>query len=186
MNDNRFNLEKRSEGPLRRTLKALDNNGERWLLLILYMTIVIVVTTEVARRFLLNYSSVWGGEAARYLFIYLAWIGASAAIRERAHIRIDALAKLLPLRGQALIYIFGDLMTFALALIALYWSIGPILVSLRFHSVTEALGVSRAWFLAAVPLGFGMMMIRLVQSLVRDIRDLIAGRPPFEGGKLFD
>lgn len=180
------NSQTNPEGPLRRALRAVDRNGERWLLLVFYMTIVVVVTSEVVRRFLFNYSSVWGGEVARYLFIYLAWIGASAAIRERAHIRIDALVKLLPSRGQALIYIFGDLMTLMLALIAVYWSIGPILVSLRFHSVTEALGVSRAWFLAAVPLGFGMMIARLAQSFVRDIKDLVAGRPPFEGGKLFE
>jgi len=167
-------------------LKALDRNGERWLLLVFYMTIVVVVTTEVARRFVLDYSSVWGGEVARFLFIYLAWVGASAAVRERAHIRIDAFIKLLPSRGRAFLFLFGDAMTLVLAIIALYWSVGPIVTSLRFGSVTEALGVSRAWFLAAVPLGFGMMTIRLVQSMVRDARDLRAGRVPFEGSKLFE
>lgn len=171
---------------LARVLQLLDRNGERWLLLVFYMTIVVVVTTEVARRFLLDYSSVWGGEVARFLFIYLAWVGASAAVRERAHIRIDVLVKFLPLRGRALLFLFGDLMTLVLAIIALYWSIAPIITSLHFGSVTEALRVSRAWFLAAVPLGFGMMSIRLVQSMVRDVRDMRAGRAPFEGSKLFD
>ena len=167
-------------------LRMLDRNGERWLLLIFYMTIVVVVTSEVARRFVLDYSSVWGGEIARFLFIYLAWIGASAAVRERAHIRIDALVKWLPPRGRSFLFLFGDLMTLLLAFIALYWSVSPILTSLRFGSVTEALGISRAWFLAAVPLGFGMMVIRLVQSLVMDARDLRTGREPFEGAKLFE
>jgi TRAP-type C4-dicarboxylate transport system permease small subunit len=42
------------------------------------------------------------------------------------------------------------------------------------------------WFLAAVPVGFGLMMYRLLQSLRRDVADFIAGRPVFEGERLFD
>ena len=30
------------------------------------------------------------------------------------------------------------------------------------------------------------MLLRLVQSIIRDVRDLVQGRPPFEGNKLFD
>ena len=46
--------------------------------------------------------------------------------------------------------------------------------------------VPMVWFLAAVPVGFGIMMFRLLQSLRRDVADLMAGRPVFEGEKLFD
>jgi len=38
----------------------------------------------------------------------------------------------------------------------------------------------------AVPIGFSLMTFRLVQSLVRDIADFRAGRPPYEGERLFD
>jgi len=31
-----------------------------------------------------------------------------------------------------------------------------------------------------------MMTFRLIQSMKRDISDLLAGRPVFEGNKLFD
>ena len=170
----------------RRVLRALDRNGERWLLLVFYVAIVLIVTSEVARRFLLADSSVWGGEISRYLFIYLAWIGASAAVRERAHIRIDAVMRWMAPRGRALTLIFGDVMTLLLAIIAVYWSLSPIETSWKFGSVTEGLQLSRVWFLAAVPLGFGMMCFRLVQSIGRDVADLRAGRAPFEGSKLFD
>ena len=51
--------------------------------------IVVTIAMEVIRRFVLSYSSIWGEEIARYAFIYLAWIGAAAAVKDRAHIRID-------------------------------------------------------------------------------------------------
>lgn len=171
---------------MKRLFRAIDENGERWLLLVLYVTIVVVIFMEVVRRFLLSYSSIWGEEIARYAFIYLAWIGASAGIRERAHIRIDVLFHYLRPRAQAALFLLGDALTLALAVIALYWSLEPIRTSLVFGSVTHGLRISQAWFTAAVPLGFAMMCFRLVQSMHRDCR-AIAGRAPlFRGNRLFD
>lgn len=167
-------------------VRAIDRSGERWLLLVFYTTIVMVVTTEVIRRFLLAYSSAWGPEMARYMFIYLAWVGAAAAVRDRAHIRIDAILHWLPPRGKCVLYLFGDVMTLVLAIVAVYWSMNPLLTSLHYGSVTQGLRISQAWFLAAVPFGFGLMIFRLVQSMWRDIGDLRAGRAPFEGMRLFE
>lgn len=173
-------------GRLGRIWRRIDRDGERWLLLIFYATIVMTIAMEVLRRFVLSYSSIWGEEIARYAFIYLAWIGASAAVRERAHIRIDVILHYLPARGKAAVYLFGDAVTLMLALIALYWSLAPIAVSIQFGSVTHGLRISQAWFLAAVPLGFSLITLRLVQSILRDLRDLRRGHAVFEGNKLFD
>lgn len=171
---------------IRALVRAIDENGEAWLLLWLYSFIVMVIFIEVVRRFVLLYSSVWGEETARYAFIYLVWIGASAAIRERAHIRIDVITHYLPPRGAALLYLFGDILTLALACLAIYWSLDPVIVSLKFHNVTDGLRIVRAWFLVAVPLGFTMMVIRLVQSIVQDVGDLRARRARATGGRLFE
>ncbi|MEX1299864.1 MAG: TRAP transporter small permease [Desulfotignum sp.] len=167
-------------------LSNLDQNGERYLTLPLYTLVVIAIFMEVFRRFFLSYSSIWSEEIARYAFIYITWIGAAAAIRERAHIRIDVFLPLLPDKGKAVVFIFGDIITLILALIALYWSIEPVLTSIKFGSVTHGLRISQAWFLMAVPLGFTMIIFRLIQSMKRDISDLKAGRPIFVGKKLFD
>ena len=68
-------------------------------------------------------------------FIYIAWIGASAAIRERAHIRIDFLLPLLSNKWRTIVFIIGDLATFVLAVVALYWSMEPVINSIHFGSV---------------------------------------------------
>ncbi len=171
---------------IRTILHNIDENGERWLLLPLYSLIVITIFMEVFRRFALSYSSIWAEEVARYAFIYVSWIGASAAIKERAPIRIDVILPLVGDRARAMIMILGDLVTIVLAVLAFWWSLETVLVSLKFGSVTHGLQISLAWFLAAVPLGFAMMLIRLIQSVIRDVSDLKAGRPIFEGKKLFD
>jgi len=171
---------------MREFLRRIERDGERWLLLWLYSFIVMVIFIEVVRRFVFSYSSVWGEETARFSFIYLVWIGAASAVRERAHIRIDVIMHYLPPRGVAALYLFGELLTAALACMAIYWSMNPVLVSLHFGSVTDGLRISQVWFLSAVPLGFTLVMLRLLQSMYRDLRDLRAGRPVFTGNKLFD
>jgi C4-dicarboxylate transporter, DctQ subunit len=170
----------------KKILHQIDQNGERYLLLPLYAMIVSTIFVEVVRRSLLSYSSIWAEEVARYAFIYIAWIGASSAIKERAHIRIDVILNLLSQRMKSIVFIFGDIITLILAVLAIWMSMESVLNSIHFGSVTHGLRISQAWFLAAVPLGFLMMIFRLLQSIRRDWSDLKAGRPVFEGNKLFD
>ena len=167
-------------------LRKIDKDAERWLLLTFYVMLVITMAIEVLRREIFAYSSIWGEEIVRYSFIYLAWIGAAAAVKERAHIRIDVLMHYLSPRAKALLYIFGDIVMFVVAVIALYWSLETVYVSAKFGSVTDGLRISKVWFLMAVPLGFGLMFWRLLQSFVRDFRSLRDGTAVFEGDKLFD
>ena len=167
-------------------LDALNRNAERWLLLIFYVMLVATMFIEVLRRELFAYSSIWGEEIVRYSFIYLAWIGAAAAVKERGHIRIDVLMEYVGPRVKALLYIFGDVVMFVVAVIAFYWSLEAVLVSAKFGSVTHGLRISQVWFLTAVPFGFALVILRLVQSFLRDINDFRNGRPVYEGDKLFD
>lgn len=167
-------------------LRKIDNNAERWLLLVFYVMLVITMAIEVLRREIFAYSSIWGEEIVRYSFIYLAWIGAAAAVKERAHIRIDVLMHYLGPRAKALVYIFGDLVMFVVALFALYYSYETVHVSAKFGSVTDGLRISKVWFLMAVPAGFALMIWRLLQSFMRDFKSLRDGTPVFEGDKLFD
>ena len=163
-----------------------DHNIEAWALLVFYTMLVITMAVEVLRREIFAYSSIWGEEIVRYSFIYLAWIGASAAVRERAHIRIDVLFNFCPVRVKAALYILGDLVMLSVAVIALVWSMDSVMTAVKFGSVTHGLRVPFALFLFAVPLGFSLMTYRLVQSIKFDLECWKEGREPFEGGQLFD
>ena len=171
---------------MKNLLSTLNKNAERWALLVFYVMLVGTMFIEVLRREIFSYSSVWGEEIVRYSFIYLAWVGAAAAVRQRAHIRIDVVMHYLGRKSKALLYMFGDLVMMLVALIALYWSFETVLVSAKFGSVTHGLRISQVWFLLAVPIGFALVTLRLVQSFLRDLRDLRSGKPVFEGDTLFD
>ena len=86
---------------MRAFLRRLDADAERYLMLVFYCTVVFVIVNEVVRRFVLQYSSLWGEEVARYAFIYLGWVGAAQAVKERAHIRFDTVLQLLPVNDAS-------------------------------------------------------------------------------------
>ena len=135
---------------MERFLSALNRNAERWALLFFYVLLVGTMFVEVIRREVFAYSSIWGEEIVRYAFIYLAWIGAAAAVRERAHIRIDVLMHYVSDRGKALLYILGDLVMLAVALVAIVWSFETVMVSWKFGSVSHGLRVVVHGFRSAV------------------------------------
>jgi TRAP-type C4-dicarboxylate transport system permease small subunit len=168
-----------------RLIKLLDDNFERWLLFAFYSHVVAIVFIEVIRRFVFSYSSIWGEETARYAFIYLVWIGASAAIKDRSHIRIDIIFKFLSEKNKARLYIFTELTTLTFASVALYYSSIGVWETIKFDTLTSGLRVSQAWFTFAVPFGLTCLMVRVVQRIFLDISDIRNGRPVFTGQKMF-
>ena len=47
------------------TLRKIDQNAERWLLLTFYVMLVVTMAVEVLRREIFAYSSIWGEEMVR-------------------------------------------------------------------------------------------------------------------------
>ena len=167
-------------------LQRIDRDLEKWALLWFYTMLVVTMAIEVLRREVFSYSSIWGEEIVRYAFIYLVWIGAAAAVRERAHIRIDILFEFCSQRIRALLYLVGDLVMVVVAVFALILSFESLLVSLKFGSVSHGLRLPMSLFLCAVPIGFALMLFRLGQSIRRDLRNIKNNVATYEGGRLFD
>lgn len=171
---------------MRGVLRKLDDNAERYIMLVCYIFCCFVIVQEVIRRFVFNYSSAWAEETARYAFIYLGWIGAAYAVKERAHIKFDVLLNALPKRVHGYVYVFAEVCTIAFACVALYYSMHTIRQLLQFEGATPVLRVNKAWFEAAVPIGFALVILRSVQGIRRDVADLRAGREAYAGKAMFE
>ena len=169
----------------RNLVTYLNNNAERILLLILYTYIVFIIGAEVFRRFVLNISSIWGAESARFMFIYLTWIGASWGVHRRLHIRIDIIHGYVSERTTGLLYIVGDIMMLVFAATTVYVTIPLIQNSISFNSVSQGLRMNLAFFQMAIPLGMSLLMMRVLQKLSQDIKDVKNGRPVYKGETLF-
>lgn len=172
-------------GVLRTAARALNENAERYLIYVAYTYLMFIVIAEVLRRFLLDFSSLWGNATAQYMFIYLTYIGMSWAAHKRTHIRIDVIYSYVSDRVEDYLYLFSDVMMLLFAVIAIKFTLPIIRTSIRYNSQTQALRMNRAFFQFAVLLGFGMFAIRVLQRTYGDIRDIRAGRHVFKGEEIF-
>jgi TRAP-type C4-dicarboxylate transport system permease small subunit len=166
-------------------IRFLDRNGEKILALWLYLFIVVVIFNEVIRRFVLSYSSLWGEETARYSFIYMVWIGAAMAVKDRLHIRITIIVDHFGNRLQNFFSMLASVLGMILAVIAMRYSMEPFLLSIKYQSVTDGLRIVQAWYLFAVPFGFTLIMIRFIQVLIEDWGSFVRNVPPKSREKLF-
>jgi C4-dicarboxylate transporter, DctQ subunit len=167
-------------------LAQLDENAERYAMLVFYVFVCVVIVQEVIRRFVFNYSSAWAQETAQYAFIYLGYVGAAFAVKERAHIRFDILLQKLPARLHGWVYLFAEFCTLVFAIIAAYWSLHTVAQLIEFGGTTPVLRVNKTWAEAALPIGFGLMIVRCLQMMWRDWCDIRAGRSVYVGKSMFE
>ena len=62
----------------------------------LLAVMVVVVFLQVVFRFVIRSSLPWSEEMARYLMVWIVFLGASIGIKRKSHIGVDALVSLLP------------------------------------------------------------------------------------------
>ncbi|GAB5375611.1 MAG: hypothetical protein AcusKO_20730 [Acuticoccus sp.] len=139
-----------------RVLQVLNAALTAFALAAMFATVI----TLVIARFVFGIAIFWGEELARYLMIYMAFIGASVAMRCNLHPRLTVFATMLPLAVQkvleAIIYVL-----LLLTLVILFWQ-GLDIAREEGIMRTPALRIEYFWVFLAVPVGAALMVIQLL------------------------
>ena len=61
-----------------------------------FLIMFFVLLAQVIMRYVFNSPLTWSEETARFIFVYVSFVGISFAYRQKAHIRMEAVVKLLP------------------------------------------------------------------------------------------
>lgn len=168
------------------TLKFLDDI-EKYLIVIFYSYFTFIIVFEVFRRYVLHFSSEWGEETARYAFVYMSYIGASEAIKTRSHLKIDMLQRLMNRWQLFASYLLTDICFLYLAILVVRFSLDVMKFHLKFGTMMQGLDWNLAVAYAAVPLGWTLILIRLIQRFYITIRDFARkGKVNRYGGGMLD
>lgn len=136
----------------------------KWFIITAYSYFCLIILVEVIRRYAFGASSTWGEMTARYAFVYLTYIAAAEAIRYGRHIRIDLIPKRLSRRGEFLLALYIDALTVLLAGVVIYYSLELISIQWSVGIVMTAADVNMAFAQAALPLGWALMVVRILQN----------------------
>ena len=77
------------------TVKKFLDNFEEYFCVWTMAIMTILVFIQVVMRYVFSNSLSWSEELARFIFLWLSWIGASYAVKERSHFRVEMFANMI-------------------------------------------------------------------------------------------
>ncbi|MHB1123337.1 MAG: TRAP transporter small permease [Ramlibacter sp.] len=113
------------------------------LVVVSLVAMVIMVFGNVVLRYAFNSGILVSEEMSRYCFIWLTYIGAMIAMRERGHLGVDTLVKHLPVAGKkACLFVSEGLMLLCNVLFFVgTWKMHE----LQMSNVSPVVGISMIW-----------------------------------------
>lgn len=153
-------------------IKFLDDYFEMSVCIVLMSAMTLILAVQVFMRYVMQASLTWSEELARYIFVWLIYMGISYGAKIMKHIRIEAAVLLLPQKGQRYVEIVGDVLFLGFALFIVYTSWGIVQKQLMLGQTSPAIQMPM-WMLYSAPLvGFGLTALRQVQAIVLRVRAL--------------
>ena len=150
-----------------RVLLFLDGPLVKWFVIFFYGYFFAIILAEVMMRHFFNHSTSWGEMTARYSFVYFAYVAAAEAFRYDEHIRIDYVPNLLGRFGREILETYIDILCIAISVCVIWYSIVVMDVQLMANIRMHALPINMAFAEAALPIGWSLMIIRILQRMRR-------------------
>ncbi len=147
-------------------LKFLDENFERYVCIVLMSSMTLILAVQVFMRYVMRDSLSWSEELARYIFVWLIYIGISYGAQIMKHIKIEAALLLFPVRARPYVELVGDLLFLGFSLFVVYSSWGIVEKQLMLGQTSPAIQMPM-WMLYSAPtVGFALTAIRQVQAII--------------------
>jgi TRAP-type C4-dicarboxylate transport system, small permease component len=137
------------------------NSLLKTFLFILFAVMLAVLSMQVAARFLQGALS-WSEELARYIMIWMTYIGAAVAMREGKLISLTVMVHLLRLSADMIRIVNGAAMVISCCFCGLVVFLSIEFLSVVVSQSSPAMGLSMAIPYAAIPVGCLMMFINAI------------------------
>ncbi len=130
----------------------------------------LVVVYQVFMRDVLTKPPTWSDELARYLYIYLVFLGAAHISRKQAHIRADFLPAKMQDRPRALLLLVHEVVIVAF-LLYVFWS-GVVFYDFYHKIPSPAMELPSGYLVIMVPIACALMLIHHGGSALGLVRSL--------------
>jgi TRAP-type transport system small permease protein len=134
-------------------------SANRWLMIAILAAMATMVFANVVLRFTTDRSILWVEEAARYLMIWLTFVGAGPVLRYGGHLGIDTLQEAFPRHAGAIrTAIFALLFGF---FVFMAW-VGMRYAAFAWAQTTPVLQIPIGAVYLAMPIGFALSTLHLL------------------------
>ena len=128
---------------------------------------VVLVFMQVIMRYVFGNSLSWSEELARYLFVWQIWLGVSYSARNMTHLRITLIKDRLSAKAQKILELAITLIWISFGIFIAFKGCTLVMKVAKFNQLSPALQLPMMYVHMAVPVGCGLMVIRLIENTVR-------------------
>ena len=132
----------------------------RWTTIVLLVLMVVIVFANVVSRYYLHASLAWSEEVARFMLVWLVFIGSFLAYIHDEHLGLDILVAKLPATVRKIVA-FATNMLILFALYAVMEG-GYLLMRDNFDWLSSAAEIPQGYVYFIVPFTCGLMMLQVV------------------------
>lgn len=125
----------------------------------------LILLAQVIMRYVFSRPLTWSEEAARYIFVYVSFIGISYAYRQKGHIRMEVVVNLFPQAVRRGLEVLINLGTIALFCYMIPFSFRFIGIQAGVKATATHIPMSIVY--TALPLGMALSCVRLLISSLR-------------------
>ncbi len=144
-------------------LEKIDRYFEEVICTICLLVVASSVFLQVIMRFVFSSASAWAEETAVFGMIFAIYLGASLAMRERAHIRITMLVNALPRPLQIASIVLADGLWAGFVVFLTVETIEYTKLLFDVTCITPGLGIEQRWVQLVVPAALVLMLFRIAQ-----------------------
>ena len=151
-------------------LRFLNDHFEEYLLVVLMVVEVVVVFAQVVTRYVFHSPLAWSEELARYMFIWLVWIGAAYATKMRQNIIIDVVCS--KFKGNVkLISEIINFVLFVVLMLFMLWTTSTVMMQV-YESNSIGTGTHLPMWIVwlSLPLSMALNLLRYTQNFVYDLK----------------
>ena len=151
-------------------LRFLNDHLEEYLLVFLMVVEVVVVFAQVVTRYVFHSPLAWSEELARYMFIWLVWIGAAYATKMRKNIIIDVVCS--KFKGNVkLISEIINFVLFVVLMLFMLWTTSTVMMQV-YESNSIGTGTHLPMWIVwlSLPLSMALNLLRYTQNFICDMK----------------
>ncbi|MEM6660286.1 MAG: TRAP transporter small permease, partial [Pseudomonadota bacterium] len=158
-------------------LRWLERHIEELICCTCLVIIAVAVFSQVVARYIFEVALHWTEETASMAMVWAVYTGASLCVRERFHIRIMVAVQLLPEGFGNVVIVMADILWAAFCVFMLKVSYDYLYTFWRFPETSPSLGINQFYPQTILVIGYGLMLLRLIQTYVVWWRDGMNGLP---------
>lgn len=149
---------------------------EEWASISLLLVVLVAVSVQVIARYVLHAPLFWGGELARYTYVWMAFLAGAFVTGRRGHVRIDLLDAILPPRALKWLECFANFAVGCICLAVVVFSFDWLLGTARPKS--PALRMPMIFLYGGVWLSFALMALHSFVTFYLVATDRVPATPP--------